>query len=120
VIDHLTLTVKDYEASKAFYSKALAPLGYELKKEFPGFVGFGDARKPYLWLKKGTPVTTPQHIAFVAKDRAAVDAFHKAAIAAGAKDDGKPGIRKDYHPNYYASFVIDPDGHPIEAVCHHA
>ena len=118
MIDHLTLSVRDFDVSRAFYLKVLEPLGYGVKKEFPKVCGFGDARKPYFWIKQASPATTSQHIAFQAKDRAAVDAFYKAALAAGAKDDGAPGVRKDYHPNYYGAFVIDPDGHPIEAVCH--
>ena len=119
MIDHLTLSVRDYARSRAFYVAALAPLGFGVKREFPLLCGFGDTR-PYFWVKQAKPNTTPQHIAFVAKNRAAVRAFYKAALKAGAKDDGAPGVRKEYHPNYYGAFVIDPDGHPIEAVCHSA
>jgi catechol 2,3-dioxygenase-like lactoylglutathione lyase family enzyme len=120
MIDHLTVSVLDLAKSRAFYVKALAPLGYVVKMEFDGILGFGDERKPYFWLKAAQVSTTPQHIAFAARSRAAVDAFHKAALEAGAKDDGAPGIRR-YHPNYYGAFVIDPhNGHPIEAVCHDA
>jgi catechol 2,3-dioxygenase-like lactoylglutathione lyase family enzyme len=82
------------------------------------YVGFGDDRKPYFWL---APSEGPQdhiHVAFIAKDRAAVDAFHRAALAAGGKDNGAPGVRAHYHPSYYGAFVLDPDGHNIEAVCH--
>ena len=119
MIEHFTVSVKDFAASKAFYQKVLAPLGYSVRMEYPKYAGFGDEKKPYLWLKEAEPVTTPQHIAFRAASRAAVDAFHAAALAAGAKDDGSPGIRDMYHPNYYGAFVIDPiNGHPIEAVCH--
>lgn len=114
----MTLTVRDVARSRAFYERALAPLGYTVRMEFGERVGFGDARKPYLWLKPGDPPTTPLHVAFMARDRASVAAFHAAALAAGARDDGAPGIREHYHPNYYGAFVIDPDGHPIEAVCH--
>ncbi len=86
--------------------------------EFGSLVGFGDS-KPYLWLKQAPAGTTPQHVAFSAKSRAAVDAFYAAAVSNGAKDDGAPGLRADYHPNYYGAFVIDPlNGHPIEAVNH--
>jgi catechol 2,3-dioxygenase-like lactoylglutathione lyase family enzyme len=125
MIDHMSLPVSDYERSKAFYLKALAPLGYgiimEVTPEQSGgtsYVGFGNERKPYFWL---TPSQKPQqriHVAFVAKDRAAVDAFHRAALAAGGKDNGAPGVRAHYHPTYYGAFVLDPDGHNIEAVCH--
>ena len=119
MIDHFTISVKDFEASKAFYEKVLATLGYAKKMEFPRYAGVGDEKKPYLWLKEAEPVTTPQHIAFRAPSRAAVDAFHQAALEAGGTDDGEPGIRDMYHPNYYGAFVIDPiNGHPIEAVCH--
>jgi len=120
MIDHLTLSVANYEQSRDLYSKVLAPLGYTLLREFMEWKvgGWGD-KKPYLWVKEAQPVTTPQHIAFIAKDRAAVDAFHKAALALGFKDDGAPGIREVYHPHYYGAFVIDPlNGHPMEAVCH--
>ena len=118
MIDHFTLSVANHKKSRAFYVKVLKPLGYGPKREFPEVTGFGDARKPYFWIKQATPVTSPQHIAFQAKDRKAVDAFYKTALKAGAKDDGAPGVRKQYHPNYYGAFVIAPDGHPIEAVCH--
>src|SRR2546423_549720 len=118
MIDHFTLTVRDYAASRDFYSKVLAPLGYAVKKEFPHVCGFG-AGKPDFWIKQGEPATQAMHIAFKAADRKLVDAFHSAALAAGAKDDGAPGVRVIYHPNYYGAFVIDPlNGHPIEACCH--
>jgi catechol 2,3-dioxygenase-like lactoylglutathione lyase family enzyme len=117
MIDHFTLTVRNLQRSKKFYNAALAPLGYRVLMDFGEYVGYGD-RKPYLWLKQGAQATRPMHIAFMAKDRAAVNAFHKAALAAGARDDGKPGVREMYHPNYYGAFVVELDGHPIEAVCH--
>jgi catechol 2,3-dioxygenase-like lactoylglutathione lyase family enzyme len=117
MIDHLTLTVRDIERSRAFYEKVLLPLGYTVKMEFGQYIGFGDT-KPCLWIKQGSVPTQPMHLAFAARDRAAVDAFHAAALAAGARDDGGPGVRERYHKNYYGAFVIDPDGHPIEAVCH--
>lgn len=122
MIDHFTLTVRDIKASVAFYTAALKPLGYGVKMDFGDFVGFGDARKPYFWLKSGAGVTPsqPMHIAFAAANRNQVDAFHDAAIKAGAINDGHPGLREQYHPNYYGAFVIDLDGHPIEAVCHAA
>lgn len=118
MIDHLTLSVSDLAATKQFLTTVLAPLGYRPMMEFQEFVGFGN-KKPELWVKQAAVPTTPQHLAFIAPDRKAVDAFFKAAIAAGAKDDGKPGIREMYHPNYYGAFIIDPiNGHPFEAVCH--
>jgi catechol 2,3-dioxygenase-like lactoylglutathione lyase family enzyme len=117
MIDHMTLTVRDAAVSRAFYEKVLAPLGYRVLMEFEGMFGFGD-EKPWLWMKQGDPPTAPQHIAFAARRRADVDAFHAAALAIGARDNGAPGLRADYHPTYYAAFVFDPDGHPIEAVNH--
>jgi len=117
VIDHFTLTVKDAKRSTAFYEKVLAPLGYAPMMDFEGFVGFGDGKKPYFWVKQGKK-SPPQHIAFAAKNRKAVDAFYKAALKAGAKDHGAPGLRAHYHPKYYGAFVMDLDGHPIEACCH--
>lgn len=119
MIDHLTWTVRDIGRTKAFYSAALAPLGYGVVMEFEGMLGMGRPEKPAFWLKQGEPPTTPMHLAFRAEDRAAVDAFHAAALAAGGVDNGRPGLRTDYHPNYYGAFVFDPDGHPIEAVCHY-
>ena len=116
MIDHLTVRVRDVQKSKAFLTAALAPLGYELLMEFGEFLGFGADKKPDLWIAPGKQ--EPLHLAFAAKDRKSVDAFYKAAIKAGAKDNGKPGIREDYHPNYYGAFVIEPDGHNLEAVCH--
>jgi catechol 2,3-dioxygenase-like lactoylglutathione lyase family enzyme len=116
MIDHFTLTVRDYDRSKAFYSSVLKPLGYGLRMSFEEMCGFGDEAKPYFWIKQGDLPTPPMHIAFIAKARADVDAFHAAALAVGARDEGKPGIRAHYHPHYYAAFVIDPDGHPLEAV----
>ncbi len=126
MIDHYTLLVSDYERSKAFYLAALAPIGYavvmemtaEQMPELKGKAGgFGPNGKPYLWLRPSASVT-PTHLAFAAPDRASVDAFHKAAMAAGATDHGAPGLRPHYHPNYYGAFVIDPDGYNIEVVCH--
>jgi catechol 2,3-dioxygenase-like lactoylglutathione lyase family enzyme len=118
VLDHLTLTVRDLARSRAFYTRALAPLGYSVRMEFEQIIGFGDSAKPYFWLKQGDPPTQPMHIAFMAIGRPAVEAFHAAALEAGAADNGPPGLRERYHPSYYAAFVFDPDGHPIEAVCH--
>jgi catechol 2,3-dioxygenase-like lactoylglutathione lyase family enzyme len=117
LLDHITFAVSDYARSKAFYEKALAPLGIEVMMEFGASCGFGDTR-PFFWIAGGGAVKGRLHIAFVAKDHGAVDAFHKAAMAAGAKDNGAPGIRAQYHPSYYGAFVLDPDGHNIEAVNH--
>jgi len=125
MIDHTGLVVSDFEKSKAFYSAALAPLGYEVLREFaaPGGVhvaGLGAAQKPDLWISNGTPNQPRVHIAFRARSRAQVDAFHAAAMAAGGRENGAPGLRAHYHPNYYGAFVLDPDGHNIEAVIHDA
>jgi catechol 2,3-dioxygenase-like lactoylglutathione lyase family enzyme len=120
MIDHLTVRVRDYERSKGFFAKALAPLGYTVMMEFEGFAGLGAEGKADLWIAKfeKRPHDQPLHIAFRAPDRKAVRAFYEAAIAAGAKDNGKPGTRKEYHPNYYGAFVLDPDGNNIEVCCH--
>ena len=118
MIDHFTVSVADLAATRAFYDKVLAPLGYTLQRDYEVIVGYG-FKRPYLWFKQAAVATTPQHIAFRAMSREAVDAFHAAALAAGAKDDGAPGVREHYHPQYYGAFVIDPlNGHPIEAVYH--
>lgn len=117
IVDHLTLVVGDLERSKAFYRAALAPLAIELVVELPGVAAFGRDGKGELWLAAGEP-QPPLHVAFAAASRAEVDAFHAAALAAGGRDNGRPGIRAVYHPNYYGAFVIAPEGHNIEAVCH--
>ena len=116
MIDHLGLRVSDLAKSRAFYIKALQPLGYSVIIEFPGAVGFGTPAKPDFWLGQGAGGAA--HVAFVAPDRDTVDAFYAAAIAAGGKDNGKPGLRPQYHPDYYGAFVLDPDGNNIEAVTH--
>jgi catechol 2,3-dioxygenase-like lactoylglutathione lyase family enzyme len=125
MIDHTGIDVSDPDRSRKFYEAALAPLGYavlmEIPKEHTGGVvvlGFGVAPKPDFWLHEGTPQTPRVHIAFRADNRAQVDAFYRAAIAAGGTDNGPPGERPHYHANYYGAFVHDPDGHNIEAVCH--
>jgi len=119
LIDHIGLAISSYEKSKAFYSAALAPLGAELVMELPDrWCGFGSNGKAEFWFGEDPTVQQPMHIAFVAQNRVQVDEFYKAAIAAGAQDNGKPGIREIYHPHYYGAFVIDLDGHNIEAVCH--
>ena len=124
MIDHTGLNVSDYPKSKAFYLAALAPLGYQVVMELPssmvpqGAMGLGVPPKPDFWVAGGKRNSPPLHIAFRAQNRAQVDAFYKAAMAAGGRDNGPPGIRAHYHPNYYGAFVLDPDGHNIEAVCH--
>jgi catechol 2,3-dioxygenase-like lactoylglutathione lyase family enzyme len=131
MIDHISLPVSDYARSRAFYDKVLGALGYKVAMEIadaPDFIGAGygpaDLPEAAFWIGAGrTPGPPPvspvgQHIAFQAPDRPAVDAFHSAAVAAGAQDNGPPGLRPHYHPNYYAAFVLDPDGHRLEAVCH--
>ena len=125
MIDHTGVAVSDYARSKAFYEKALAPIGYVLMMEIPASVtghtdvaGFGEPPKPDFWISSGTPNRPPVHIAFRVSTRAQVDAFHQAALAAGGTDNGAPGLRPHYHPDYYGAFVRDPDGHNLEAVCH--
>ncbi len=118
IIDHIGFAVSDAEKSIEFYSKALAPLGIEKIMEFEGWAGFGKNGKPEFWFGKGDSPQTPMHIAFSADSREQVDQFYEAALAAGGKDNGAPGIREIYHPNYYGAFVFDPDGHNTEAVCH--
>ena len=125
MIDHTGVVVSDYQKSRAFYLAALAPLGYALLAEFPASVtghadvaGFGEPPKPDFWLTRGTPNQPPLHIAFRAPSRALVDSFYRAALAAGGRDNGAPGLRPHYHANYYGAFVLDPDGHNVEAVCH--
>jgi len=118
MIDHAGVSVANVATSKAFYRAALKPLGYEALMEGEGFAGFGVAPKPDFWIGEGAPNVPPIHVAFGARSRAQVDAFYKAAMAAGGRDNGAPGLRPQYHPNYYGAFVLDPDGNNIEAVCH--
>jgi catechol 2,3-dioxygenase-like lactoylglutathione lyase family enzyme len=117
MIDHIGIAVTDLDKSIAFYTKALAPLGYTLIMKWEQFAGFGVAGKPDFWIGKGTPKDAI-HVAFRAAGRAQVRAFYEAAIAAGGKDNGAPGVRPHYHEHYYGAFVHDPDGHNVEAVCH--
>lgn len=119
MFDHFGIKVKDLAASKRFYSAALATLGHGVQYEGGGQVGIGPKGAPALWLSAG-PAQGSAHIALRADNRAAVDAFYQAAVAAGGKDNGAPGLRPDYHKNYYGAFVIDPDGNNVEAVCHKA
>ena len=118
MIDHTGVTVSDVARSKAFYGAALAPLGYAMLMEYEQFAGFGVAPKMDFWIGQGTPNVPAIHVAFRADTRAQVEAFYRAAMAAGGRDNGPPGLRPQYHPNYYGAFVLDPDGHNIEAVCH--
>jgi catechol 2,3-dioxygenase-like lactoylglutathione lyase family enzyme len=116
-IDHVTLDVEDITASRKFYSAALRPLGYEARAEHGESVGFGDSRGIDFWIaRRGEPSTT--HVALSAPNRDSVEQFHEAAMAGGGRDNGAPGLRPHYHENYYAAYVIDPDGNNIEAVCH--
>jgi len=118
IIDHIGIAVSDFEQSKTFYRLALAPLGIEPVMEVEGWAGMGRGGKPEFWFGEGSQPQVKMHIAFVARSREEVDAFHAAAIAAGGADNGPPGIREIYHPDYYGAFVICPNGHNIEAVCH--
>ena len=120
MLDHIALNVSDYERSRDFYAQALAPLGLSLLMEpRPRMGGFGVGGKPGFWISdQRVPATENVHVAFAAPDRATVDAFHAAALAAGGTDNGPPGVREIYHPTYYGAFVLDPDGNNIEAVCH--
>jgi catechol 2,3-dioxygenase-like lactoylglutathione lyase family enzyme len=117
MLDHVSVKVTQYARSKQFYQKALAPLGYSTLMEFGEVAGLGAGGKADFWLSPGASHGSI-HIAFAADSRAAVDAFHQAALAAGGKDNGKPGVRAEYHPTYYGAFVFDPDGNNVEAVCH--
>jgi catechol 2,3-dioxygenase-like lactoylglutathione lyase family enzyme len=120
MFDHVGLNVRDYAASRAFYEQALAPLGWSVVMAFDEWkaAGFGRAEKPDFWISEREPYGTGTHVAFVADDRATVDAFHAAALAAGGEDNGAPGLREMYHPTYYGAFVLDGDGNNVEAVCH--
>jgi catechol 2,3-dioxygenase-like lactoylglutathione lyase family enzyme len=119
MIDHLGIAVSNLATSIAFYKQALAPLGYELVMAFDHAAGFGIGGKPDFWIGVGASAPKDQvHVAIRASGRAAVRAFHAAALAAGGRDNGAPGVRAIYHPDYYGAFVLDPDGHNIEAVCH--
>src|ERR1700730_10179101 len=118
MLDHVTIGVSDIERSKAFYDRALRPLGIErLYAEGDAFAGYGANRKAFFWIGRRQEPQTGAHIAFTARDRETVDAFHMEALAAGGNDNGPPGLRPHYHPNYYGAFILDPDGHNIEAVC---
>ena len=118
MIDHVTANVSDFDAAKGFYTQALEPLGYSVQMEFPGAAGFGPGGgMPAFWISSHDE-RGATHVAFTAGDRASVDAFYEAAVAAGARDNGAPGLRPHYHETYYAAFVHDPEGNNLEAVCH--
>jgi catechol 2,3-dioxygenase-like lactoylglutathione lyase family enzyme len=133
MLDHVSLRVADYERSKRFYTVALAPLGFTLAMESASGAGFRRDAIPVFWIKQGephranVPTSTPEvagcggpfiHVAFSSANRAMVDAFYHAALTAGARENGAPALRPQYHANYYGAFVLDPDGYNIEAVCH--
>lgn len=115
MIEHVTLHCSDLTASRRFYEAVLEPLGYRMVSVFDDAVGFKAGGHTSFWLAKGT-IGTPTHLAFRARDRKEVGHFHRRALKAGGKDNGRPGLRKEYSPTYYAAFVHDPDGHNIEAV----
>lgn len=126
MIDHIGLSVSNLATSRAFYEAALQPLGValqiEVTEEMTGghgaHLGFGKPDNPFFWIGSGKAASTGVHVAFAAPDQATVDAFHAAALAAGGRDNGAPGLRPEYHPGYYGAFVLDPDGNNIEAVHH--
>jgi catechol 2,3-dioxygenase-like lactoylglutathione lyase family enzyme len=118
ILDHIGLAVRDFGRSTTFFRRALAPLGVQTVLEGEGWAMLGREGKPQFWIGVHGIPPGPLHIAFAAQTREQVRAFHRAALAAGGRDNGAPGIRSKYHPNYYGAFVFDPDGHNIEAVCH--
>jgi catechol 2,3-dioxygenase-like lactoylglutathione lyase family enzyme len=125
MLDHIGFGVSDLARSKAFYEQALAPLGIRLVMEVTAeqtgggaHAGFGAGERGTFWIGTGPVLTGRLHVAFIANNRATVDAFYRAALAAGGTDNGKPGVRPHYHQHYYGAFVLDPDGHNVEAVCH--
>jgi catechol 2,3-dioxygenase-like lactoylglutathione lyase family enzyme len=125
MIDHTGISVSNFVRSREFYRRALAPIGYTLLLEIPAPVtgktdvaGFGEPPKPDFWIGRGEPNRPPLHVAFRVGKRKLVDDFYRTALAAGGRDNGAPGIRAHYHPDYYGAYVLDPDGHNIEVVCH--
>ena len=128
MIDHLSTYTTDYEKTKSFYLAAFAPLGHSLQAEFTAewnpewpeqrMCAFGPEGKAAYWVIEVKTAASPRHVAFAASDRKSVDAFYRAGLENGGKDNGAPGLREMYHPNYYGSFLIDPDGNNVEAVCH--
>jgi catechol 2,3-dioxygenase-like lactoylglutathione lyase family enzyme len=125
MLDHIEFAVADIFRARAFYDQALVPLGVTLILSLGSrpdgkdvALGYGSAGKPFFFIVQGPPQTSFLHVAFAAADHATVDAFYRAALDAGGRDNGAPGLRTIYHPHYYGAFVRDPDGHNIEAVCH--
>lgn len=124
IIDHIGIPVSDYARSKGLYQRVLAPLGIELLMEYGEAAGFGRDGKPDFWigtpraLERASSDISPVHVAFKATSQELVDEFYRTALEAGARDNGAPGLRPVYHPGYYGAFVLDPDGHNIEAVHH--
>jgi catechol 2,3-dioxygenase-like lactoylglutathione lyase family enzyme len=133
MLDHVSLRVSDQERSKQFYAAALAPLGYDLAMENTSGAGFRKTSIPEFWVKQGQVASVSEgldpahmvgcggagiHVAFASDDRRGVEEFHRAALAAGGRDNGPPALRPEYHPNYFGAFVLDPDGYNVEAVCH--
>lgn len=125
MFDHVGFAVSNFKKSKSFYMQALAPLGFglvmEVSSDEPGgkaHAGFGADGRPRFWISEGKGERGAMHVAFKARTRKAVEDFYEAALKAGGKDNGTPGLRPHYHDNYYGAFVLDPDGHNIEAVCH--
>jgi catechol 2,3-dioxygenase-like lactoylglutathione lyase family enzyme len=118
ILDHIGVAVRDFAKSATFFRRALAPLGIQTVLEGEGWAMLGKDGRPEFWIGVHGIPPGPIHIAFAAENREQVRAFHRAALAAGGRDNGAPGIRAKYHPDYYGAFVFDPDGHNIEAVCH--
>ena len=121
MFDHISIGVRDIKSAKRFYDAALKPLGYRCRSESEGSLGYGD-NAIALWISAVKHPVQPDmesglHFCFTAPTRASVDTFHKAGLGAGGRDNGAPGLRKDYGPGYYAAFVIDPDGYRLEAHC---
>ena len=117
MFDHIGLKVKDLDASVRFYKAALGPLGHVVGSQDENSAGIGPKDAPALWLYRDKQAKAGTHLAFTARDRKVVDRFYAQGIEAGGRDNGKPGLRADYSPTYYAAFLIDPDGNNIEAVC---
>ena len=119
MIDHVTLNVRDFETARRFYEEALRPLGYSVQFESGALAGLGTGEGvPDFWIAQRGEPSAPVHVALQSPDRATVDAFYEAAVRAGGRDNGPPGVRAHYHEHYYGAFVHDPDGNNIEAVCH--
>jgi len=118
ILDHIGLAVRDFNKSATFFRRALAPLGIQTVLEGEGWAMLGKDGRPQFWIGVHGIPPGPIHVAFAAENREQVRAFHRAALAAGGRDNGAPGVRAKYHPDYYGAFVFDPDGHNIEAVCH--